>query len=80
MGDVTYPHREAEAALEARVAELREAGTDPIVVAEVTADERRDVLLARSMTFASGTQGRGKPAAYGHGSPEKNRPKGKGKR
>lgn len=59
-----------EEALVARVARLRSEGFSPEEVADLTADEREESGLARSAAFA-GTQGRGKPASYGHGKPPK---------
>jgi hypothetical protein len=71
---------ERSAALDTRVAELRESGMSAIDVSEATRDERKAVLNARSAAFAHATQGSGKPLSkMRHGDGVKPEPK-KGKK
>lgn len=53
-----------------RVAELKAAGVDPVERAGLTEFDRKQAAIARSVYFASITQGRGKPSRFGTGKKE----------
>lgn len=62
---------QAETDLEAKVAQLKADGVDPVRRAELTAEDRKAVLRGRADAFQGGTQRKRMPTTYGHGSRER---------
>jgi hypothetical protein len=70
MSDL-FDWMQAEAAMHEKVAKLKADGVDPVTRAEMTAEDRKAVLRGRADAFQAGTQQKGRPTTYGHGSRER---------